>query len=495
MSNSECIKKKVCNASSYDFNDKYHHLKGLINNQEVGSSKLIEIKSPIDHELSGSFYGITAEEIDDAYEKADIAFKSWSKAGYEYRKAKILKFAQLLYAHKEEFANLLTDNIAKAYNESLAEVTRSIQYIHDTISVYEEMIAHPLVMDEKIHHVKEKVGKFVREPLGVALNISPWNYPLNTPLSKMIPTLIAGNTVVYKVATQAAIIGIRLAHLFKQAGFDPGVVQCVVGLGREIGDKLNTNKHIKSISFTGSTPVGLSLLKQSAVGNISLELGGKDAALVLSDYDKQKTIKEIVKGAYSYSGQRCTAIKRVFVKNEDADEFVQLLKKEVEKLHLGNPFNNPSLVPVIDQHAANFIKELFDDAVAKKAIVLTGGDFEKNCVEAILLDHVTTDMRVAWEEPFGPILPIIRVKNEAEMVKLHNQSEYGLQASIFTNDQTKFDELANQLEAGTINWNRSSSRGPDFFPFMGVKDSGVGVQGIRDTILSVTRYKGFVYNR
>lgn len=133
--------------------------------------------------------------------------------------------------------------------------------------------------------------------------------------------------------------------------------------------------------------------------------------------------------------------------------------------------------------------------MAKKAVVLTGGDFEKNCVEAILLDHVTTDMRVAWEEPFGPILPIIRVKNEAEMVKLHNQSEYGLQASIFTSDQTKFDELANQLEAGTINWNRSSSRGPDFFPFMGVKDSGVGVQGIKDTILSVTRYKGFVYNR
>uniref|UniRef100_UPI001FDF8A02 NADP-dependent glyceraldehyde-3-phosphate dehydrogenase n=1 Tax=[Mycoplasma] imitans TaxID=29560 RepID=UPI001FDF8A02 len=489
------MKKKVCNASSYNFKDKYQHLKGLINNQEVGSSRLVEIKSPIDNEVSGSFYGMTADEIDDAYEKANIAFRSWSKRTYEYRKAKILNFVQLLEENKEEFTKLLTDNIAKAYNESLAEVERSIQYIHDTISVYEDMIKQPLVIDETVHHVKNKVGKFVREPLGVVLNISPWNYPLNTPLSKMIPTLIAGNTVVYKVATQAAIIGIRLTHLFKQAGFDDGVVQCVVGLGREIGDKLNTNKHIKSISFTGSTPVGLTLLKQASVGNISLELGGKDAALILSDYNKQITIKEIIKGAYGYSGQRCTAIKRVFIKEQDADEFVELLKTEVSKLHLGNPFDNPSLVPVIDQYAADYIKELYDDALSKNAKVVVGGDFEKNWIEAILLDHVTTDMRVAWEEPFGPILPVIRVKNEEEMIKLHNQSQYGLQASIFTSNQAKFEEIANQLEAGTINWNRSSSRGPDFFPFLGIKDSGIGVQGIKDTILSVTRYKGFVYNR
>ncbi|MDC4183634.1 NADP-dependent glyceraldehyde-3-phosphate dehydrogenase [Mycoplasma bradburyae] len=495
MSNNSCLKNKACNASSYDFKDKYHKLKGLINNQEVGSSSLIEIKSPIDNEVSGSFYGMKSDEIDDAYEKANEAFKIWSKQTYNYRKDKIIKFAELLDQQKEELANLLTDNIAKAYNESLTEITRSVKYIYDTISVYEEMINNPLVIDETIHKVKNKTGKFIREPLGVVLNISPWNYPLNTPLSKMIPTLIAGNTVVYKVATQAAIIGIKLAHLFKQAGFDPGVVQCVVGLGREIGDKLNTNKHIKSISFTGSTPVGLKLLKQAAVGNISLELGGKDAALILSDYDKELTIKEIIKGAYGYSGQRCTAIKRVLIKDQDADEFVNLLKEQVKELHLGNPFDNPSLVPVIDKPSADYIKELYDDAISKNAIVLNGGDFEKNWIDAILLDHVTKDMRIAWEEPFGPILPIIRVKNEAEMIKLHNDSEYGLQASIFTSSQDKFDTIANQLEAGTINWNRSSSRGPDFFPFLGVKDSGVGVQGIKDTILSVTRYKGFVYNR
>ncbi|QZX49250.1 NADP-dependent glyceraldehyde-3-phosphate dehydrogenase [Mycoplasma sp. E35C] len=494
MSGSNCIKKHVCDGSGFDFKDKYQNLKGMINNEFVGSSKLVEIKSPIDNEVSGSFYGMTGAEIDDAYEKANEAFKIWSKQPYEYRKNKILKFAELLEKYKEEFACLLADNIAKAYKESLTEVERSIIYIYDTVKVYENMINNPLVIGEDVHKVKNKTGKFTREPLGVALNISPWNYPLNTPLSKMIPTLIAGNTVVYKVATQAAIVGIRMAQVFKEAGFDPGVVQCVVGLGREIGDKLNTNKHIKSISFTGSTPVGLALLKQSAVGNISLELGGKDGALVLSDYDRNSTPKEIVKGAFSYSGQRCTAIKRVFVKEQDADEFIQLMKEEVKKLQLGNPIDNPSLVPVIDKSAADFIKELYEDAVSKKAEVVLGGTFENNWIDAILLDKVTPDMRVAWEEPFGPILPIIRVKDDAEMIRLHNESQYGLQASIFTTSKSKFEEIAPKLEAGTINWNRSSSRGPDIFPFLGVKDSGVGVQGITDTILSVTRYKGFIYN-
>ena len=225
-----------------------------------------------------------------------------------------------------------------------------------------------------------------------------------------------------------------------------------------------------------------------------MELGGKDPAIVLENANLDLTVKNIVSGAFSYSGQRCTAIKRVFVEEKIADKLVLKLQDEIEKLSVGSPEDNSVVVPLIDKKSADFVQELIEDALNKNALLVTGNRREEQLIYPTLLDYVTTDMKVAWEEPFGPILPIIRVKNVEEAIELSNQSQYGLQASIFTQDIDKAFQIASRLEVGSVQINGRTERGPDHFPFLGVKGSGLGVQGIPGSLHSMTREKMTIIN-
>jgi len=248
------------------------------------------------------------------------------------------------------------------------------------------------------------------------------------------------------------------------------------------------------ISFTGGSATGQHIAKTSSMIPYVMELGGKDPAIVREDADLKFAAKQIVSGAYSYSGQRCTAIKRVFVKEEIADSLLSFLKTEIESLTVGSPVENNTIVPLIDTPSADFVQSLIDDALVKGAILIIGNKRENNLIYPTLLDYVSPDMKIAWEEPFGPVLPIIRVKTDEEAIQLANQSEFGLQASIFTKDIDKAFFIASELEAGSIQINGRTERGPDHFPFVGIKASGIGTQGIRKSIESMTREKMTIIN-
>ena len=224
-----------------------------------------------------------------------------------------------------------------------------------------------------------------------------------------------------------------------------------------------------------------------------MELGGKDAAIVLEDADLDLTVNNIIAGGYSYSGQRCTAVKRILVMNSVADKLVEKLKEKISKLKMGNPLEveDVTIVPLID-NTADFVMELIDDAKEKGATLVCGGHREGNLIEATLFDNVTTDMRLAWEEPFGPVLPIIRINDKDEAIKIANASKYGLQSSVFTRDINEAFYIANKLEVGTVHVNNKTERGPDHFPFLGVKSSGMGTQGIRYSIEAMSRPKATV---
>ncbi len=203
----------------------------------------------------------------------------------------------------------------------------------------------------------------------------------------------------------------------------------------------------------------------------------------------------IVAGAYSYSGQRCTAVKRILVVNEVADKLVEKVKEKVEKLKVGNPLEEDvDIVPLIDERSADFVWELIDEAREKGAHLLVGGKRDGNMIYPTLFDNVTTDMRLAWEEPFGPVLPIIRVKDKDEAIEIANKSEYGLQSSVFTENINEAFYVADRLEVGTVQVNNKTERGPDHFPFSGVKASGIGTQGIRYSIEAMSRPKATVIN-
>ncbi len=298
----------------------------------------------------------------------------------------------------------------------------------------------------------------------------------------------------FKPPTQGSISGLLLAQAFAEAGLPAGVFNTITGRGSEIGDYIIEHKEVNYINFTGSTPIGERIGKLAGMRPIMLELGGKDAAVVLEDADLEHAAKQIVGGAYSYSGQRCTAIKRVIVMESVADKLAALIKAEVEKLTVGDPFDNADITPVIDHASADFIWGLIEDAQEKGASALTEIKREANLIWPALFDHVTLDMKLAWEEPFGPVLPIIRVTSVEEAIQICNQSEFGLQSSVFTNDFPKAFEIAEKLEVGTVHINNKTQRGPDNFPFLGVKGSGAGVQGIRYSIEAMTQVKSIVFD-
>lgn len=333
-----------------------------------------------------------------------------------------------------------------------------------------------------------------REPVGLVLAISPFNYPVNLAGSKIAPALITGNVVAFKPPTQGSISGLLLAEAFAEAGLPAGVFNTITGRGSVIGDYIVEHKAVDFINFTGSTPVGENIGHLAGMRPIMLELGGKDAAIVLEDADLDLTAKNIVDGAFGYSGQRCTAVKRVLVMDSVADKLAELIVDRVSNLTVGLPEDNTDITPLIDTKAADYVEGLILDAKERGATALTDIKREGNTIYPTVFDNVTTDMRLAWEEPFGPVLPIIRVNSAEEAVHIANQSEFGLQSAVFTNDYPLAFKIAEQLEVGTVHINNKTQRGTDNFPFLGAKKSGVNTQGVKYSIEAMTRIKSVVFD-
>ena len=466
----------------------------LVNGEWKSSEKEIKIYSPINQEELGTVPAMSQAEVDEAMKAARAALPAWRALSAVERAAYLHKTAAILERDKEEIGTILAKEVAKGIKAAIGEVVRTADLIRYAAEEGLRITGQAMEGGGFEAASKNKLAVVRREPVGVVLAIAPFNYPVNLSGSKIAPALIAGNVVMFKPPTQGSISGLLLAKAFEEAGIPAGVFNTITGRGSEIGDYIIGHKEVNFINFTGSTPIGERIGRLAGMRPIMLELGGKDAALVLEDADLEHAAKQIVAGAFSYSGQRCTAIKRVIVLESVADTLVTLLQAEVAKLTVGDPFDNADITPVIDNASADFIWGLIEDAQEKGAQALTPIKREGNLLWPVLFDQVTKDMKVAWEEPFGPILPIIRVANVEEAIAFANESEFGLQSSVFTNDFKKAFEIAEKLEVGTVHINNKTQRGPDNFPFLGVKGSGAGVQGIKYSIEAMTNVKSIVFD-
>ena len=466
----------------------------LVNGEWKSSEKEITIYSPINQEELGTVPAMSQAEVDEAMQAARAALPAWRALSAVERAAYLHKTAAILERDKEKIGTILAKEVAKGIKAAIGEVVRTADLIRYAAEEGLRITGQAMEGGGFEAASKNKLAVVRREPVGVVLAIAPFNYPVNLSGSKIAPALIAGNVVMFKPPTQGSISGLLLAKAFEEAGIPAGVFNTITGRGSEIGDYIIEHKEVNFINFTGSTPIGERIGRLAGMRPIMLELGGKDAALVLEDADLEHAAKQIVAGAFSYSGQRCTAIKRVIVLESVADKLVTLLQAEVAKLTVGDPFDNADITPVIDNASADFIWGLIEDAQEKGAQALTPIKREDNLLWPVLFDQVTKDMKVAWEEPFGPVLPIIRVANVEEAIAFANESEFGLQSSVFTNDFKKAFEIAEKLEVGTVHINNKTQRGPDNFPFLGVKGSGVGVQGIKYSIEAMTNVKSIVFD-
>ncbi|MCL1935469.1 MAG: NADP-dependent glyceraldehyde-3-phosphate dehydrogenase [Defluviitaleaceae bacterium] len=477
-------------------NDKVY--KNLIHGEWVESENLenlIEIKSPLDGSLVGKVTAMSKKDIDNVIKSAKKAQANWDNVPIIKRVEILYKAADILEKHSNEIAEIMLYEVCKDIKSAKTEVLRTADLIRSTANHSDILQGESLTGSVYPGYTKNKQAIVTKVPLGVVLAISPFNYPINLAASKIAPAILAGNSVVFKSATQGVISALHMVKCFEEAGVPAGVLNSVTGYGSEIGDYIVSHRGINFINYTGSTEVGRKLSKLAEMTPLLMELGGKDSAIVLDDADLNLAANNIVSGAFSYSGQRCTAIKRILVTKDVADNLVSLIKDEMTKIKAGNPIHEDvTVVPLIDEKTAEFVESLIEDAKKLGADILIGGKRDKNLVYPTLVDNVTENMRLAWEEPFGPVLPIIRVKDIEEAIEISNKSEYGLQASVFTKDINKAFYVANKLEVGAVQINNKTERGPDIFPFSGVKDSGVGVQGVKYAIEAMTRPKSIVLN-
>ena len=458
------------------------------------SGETIAIVSPYLKTSIGSVQALTQDEVNQCIQSAKAAQPDWSLMSIYDRAHYLHAWADELLKMKEELATIMMKEVGKAYQDAIKEVERTADLIHYTVEEAIHLSGESLNGEHFPGGSRSKLAVIERVPLGVVLAISPFNYPVNLAAAKLAPALITGNTVIFKPATQGSISGTKMIEALAKTNLPAGVLNLVTGKGSVIGDYLIEHDDIALVTFTGGTSIGERIAQKAKMIPLVMELGGKDPAIICEDANLELAAKQIVSGAYSYSGQRCTAIKRVLVHRSVADELVSLIQSEVEKLSVGSPEDNATIVPLIDEQSADFVQGLIDDALEKGATLVLGNKREENLIYPTLLDHVTKEMRIAWEEPFGPVLPIIRVDSQEEAIEIANASEYGLQASVFTQNLDKALTIARKLETGSIQINGRTERGPDHLPFIGIKKSGLGIQGVRRSIESMTREKVIILN-
>ena len=441
----------------------------------------LESFNPATGELVGTVDTITPEQVQEVVDDVAEVQPFWAQLSLADRARYMRRAAGVLVEDMEEVADLLTREQGKPITESyVMEVIPTIDALHWCANAGPEILA-----DEKVPYpqafLKTKRSVFSYEPLGVVGVIAPWNYPWSIPFGEVAIALMAGNGVVLKPASLTPLLGERIQRVFDDAGFPQGLVRTVHG-GGAIGQALCEASTAK-IFFTGSVEVGRSvgeICAQRLKGSV-LELGGKDPQIVCADADLANAVSGCVWGGFANAGQTCSGIERTYVVEEAADRFLEGVRRETERLTVGDPLDwETEIGPMVSAEQADLVTGLVDDALAAGAERITGGPrevpgYEGRFIAPTVLAGVTDEMRIMKEEIFGPVVPVIVVADEAEALERANDSRFGLGASVWTKDRAKGERIARRIESGMV-WinDHSYSHGACQCSWGGVKESGLG---------------------
>lgn len=474
----------------------YFYFDGIVW-KESSSKKTVSVISPVDGSVVGNIPVVTTQEIDEVFDKAQRAQRAWEATPLNKRVA-VMHLASDWIRHLQEYlVALMTREIGKSADEAKSEIIRTADLIDYFADEVQSLHGETLDSDNFPGYSKGHLAMIERVAHGVVVAIAPFNYPVNLSASKIAPALLMGNSVVFKPPTQGGISALHLVRIFEKAGVPSGVLTAVTGTGDQIGDYVVSHSLASMVAFTGSSDTGLSIAGKAVMKPLLFECGGNNPIVVMPDADLVITAKEITKGGFAYSGQRCTGIKYVITTPQIREQLMPEIRKQMETMvHMGDPRNPETKLvgPVISEKAAIHIEEMIQDAVASGATLVVGGKRIGAMVEPTLLTGVTPGMKVIAKEIFGPVISFVDVQSFDEAVAIINQSVYGLQASVFTKDEGAGIVFAKQINVGTVQINGSPQRGPDHFPFMGIKHSGVGVQGVRYSLEAMSRLKSVVIN-
>ena len=425
------------------------------------------------------------DQVFDLVRKAKRAFPEWKK-DYEKRRSYIYNLVEYLKKSKTELAKIATSEMGKALKESIGEVEKcawALEFYADHGDSF---------LSDEVLNTDARKSFLTFEPLGVIGSIMPWNFPYWQALRFAAPCLMAGNVIVMKPSRVTMQSGIEIEKAFTEAGIPDGIFQTVVGSVDSANHLIDSD--VNAVTFTGSTNAGAKVGERAALNlkKCVLELGGSDPFIVLDDAIIEKAAEGAVKGRFINCGQSCVASKRFFVGKNVADEFIELFVKKASQLKVGDPMSiDTDVGPISSKDGLETISGIVEDAKEKGAEVLLGGeeiDGNGYFYKPTILTNITPYMRIAKEETFGPVAPITIVENESEAIKLANDSEFGLGASIWTKDLAKADKMSRRIDSGIVSVNNVVISDPRI-PFGGIKHSGFGRELSRYGMLEFVNLK------
>lgn len=457
--------------------------------------------TPVIDPSTGKTVGrVAVGSADDARAGVDAAqsvAEKWAATPGHERARLLRDIAQRLAADREGMARVIATEVGKPILDARVEVDRAVGVLVLAAEEIRHLTGETFPADAyPMPPGNERRILFtVRDPIGVVVAIGPFNFPLNLLTHKIAPAVAAGNPVVAKPTSAAPFTALRLAGHATGAGLPPGVLNVVIGPGGAVGNALVEHPATRLVTFTGSTSVGKGIAERAArhAKRLILEMGGLDPFIVLEDASMDVAVAHAIRGAFSFSGQVCTASKRILVAEPIADEFARRYAEGASALRVGPALDETTQVgPVIDAGAIERLDRLVADARRRSATVLTGGArIERNGTffQPTVLDHVSAESGIAHEEPFGPVSPILRFRSEEEAVALANGTNYGLQASVYTNDLSRAFRFAKRIRAGGVHINDPTTLRWDALPFGGIKESGLGREGVRYAMEEMTEIK------
>jgi acyl-CoA reductase-like NAD-dependent aldehyde dehydrogenase len=460
-----------------------------IDGEFKNASSYMELKNPYNLELLAHIGSASQEDVLSAVNAAyQVKNKMAEMPAYE--RAEILeKVAHLLKAEREECAELIALEAAKPLKAARAEVDRTIMTY--TFAAHEARRIHgETVPMDAAPGGQGRLAFTIREPLGVIAAITPFNFPMNLVAHKVGPAIAAGNSVVLKPASQTPLSAFQIAEYFHRAGLPAGALNVITGSGSKIGDVLMKDDRIKMITFTGSPEVGSYIREHSGLKRVTLELGSNSALIVDDGVVLDSVIPRIVNGAFAYQGQVCISIQRIYVHDNIFEGFVEKFVSETKKLKAGNPLGEDTdISAMISRGDVQRTKEWVGEALNNGAQLKVGGRAEGGIFQPTVLVNVPSSEKVSCEEVFAPVVSINRFTEMDEAINLVNDSKYGLQAGIFTNDIHKALKAAKKLEVGGVMINEIPTFRVDQMPYGGVKMSGMGREGIKYAVEEMTELK------
>ncbi|WP_019413157.1 aldehyde dehydrogenase family protein [Paenisporosarcina sp. TG20] len=460
-----------------------------INGEWREASALYELKAPYDGKLIAKVAKGSAEDVEVAILGAAQAFKSFKKWTAYDRAEMLYKVVSIMRERKEELAKILAQEAGKPLKSSRVEIDRTIATYQFAAEEAKQYRGETVPMDAAPGGAN-RIGWTKKEAIGVVAAITPFNFPFNLVAHKLGPAFAVGNTVVLKPATQTPLSALAMADIFKEAGLPDGVLQIVTGSGSELSESLITHPEVKKVTFTGSVPVGLKIKEKIGLRKITLELGSNSALIIEPSVPIEKIVKRCVEGAFSFSGQVCISLQRIYVNRKVYDEFAKAFVEETKNLIIGDPLDeNTDVSSMIHPDEVERIVGWIEEAKTQGAEVATGGESTERQVLPTVLINVKENMKVVCEEVFAPVVSLIPYDTLDEAIDLVNESQFGLNAGIYTNVLTDAMHAANEIEAGTVIINDIPTFRVDNMPYGGVKMSGYGREGVKYAVEEMTELK------